>query len=198
MELTNWVSDKLHDILGFSDKHTVEYLVSLSKNTKTSDSFCEKLHGFLGAGDSVNIQTFASDLWQRMPHREVGENPNRAREREIIAQQKRNMSYRMISDDEDETMVTKSSERKNAKRRKHLRKKAEVSESSEEEVVEEKENDSESGDEWEKSEKDRMKDLEERDAFSARMKEKDKEKQRNVVERSDRKVRLCYEEIILV
>ena len=33
-----------------------------------------------------------------------------------------------------------------------------------------------------------MKDLEERDAFSARLKEKDKEKQRSVVEQSDKKV----------
>lgn len=191
MELNNWVSDKLHDILGFSDRHTVEYLVSLSKSTKTSHSFHEKLQGFLGSEDA-NILSFANDLWQRVPHQEVGENPNRAREREIIAQQKRNMSYRMLSDDDDdeimEALAAKSSERKNAKRRKHLRKKAAMSESSEEEAAEEKASNSESGDEWEKSEKDRMKDLEERDAFSARLKEKDKEKQRNVVERSDRKV----------
>ena len=63
-----------------------------------------------------------------------------------------------------------------------------MSESSEEEVTEEKNDELESGDEWEESEKDRMKDLEERDAFSARLKEKDKEKQRSVVEQSDKKV----------
>lgn len=193
MELNNWVSDKLHDILGFSDKHTVEYLLSLSKSTKSSDIFREKLQGFLGSGDG-NILSFANDLWQRVPHQEVGENPNRARERELVAQQKHNMSYRMLSDDDDDddevtnAMAAKNAERKNAKRRKHLRKKAEVSESSEEEVTEEKNDELESGDEWEESEKDRMKDLEERDAFSARLKEKDKEKQRSVVEQSDKKV----------
>ena len=188
MELNNWVSDKLHDILGFSDKHTVAYLVSLSKSVKSSDSFCEKLQGFLGSGDS-NVVSFANDLWQRVPHEEIRENPNRAREREIIAQQKRNMSYKLLSDDDDDDlMVSKASERKSAKRRKHLRKKAESSESSEEEIVEKPAEESESGDEWEESEKDRMKDIEERDAFSARLKEKDKEKQRNVAERSDKKV----------
>ncbi len=55
-------------------------------------------------------------------------------------------------------------------------------------MVEAKETAIESGDEWEKSEKERVKDLEERDAFSARLKEKDNEKQRSVVERSEKKV----------
>ena len=70
MELNTWVSDKLHDILGFSDKHTVEYLVNLSKNTKTSDSFREKLQGFLGTLDG-DVLNFANDLWQRVPHQKV-------------------------------------------------------------------------------------------------------------------------------
>lgn len=121
----------------------------------------------------------------------AGENPNRAREREIVAQQKRNMSYRMLSDDDDEegsAAKMRLAERKTAKRRKHLRKKVEASESSEEEMVETRKTAAESGDEWETSEIERMKDLEERDAFSARLKEKDKEKQRNVKEQSDKKV----------
>ena len=70
MELNTWVSDKLHDILGFSDKHTVEYLVSLSKSTKTSDTFREKLQGFLGPLDG-EVLNFANDLWQRVPHQQV-------------------------------------------------------------------------------------------------------------------------------
>ena len=135
------------------------------------------------------------NLCIQFPINQAGENPNRVREREIVAQQKRNMSYRMLSDDDDDEPMSarmKSDERKMAKRRKHLRQKIDVpSESSEEEVAEEKEGDVESGDEWEKSEKERVKDLEERDAFSARLKEKDKEKQRNVMEKSDKKVS-CY------
>ncbi|XP_028392576.1 pre-mRNA-splicing factor ATP-dependent RNA helicase DHX16-like [Dendronephthya gigantea] len=195
MALNTWVSDRLHDILGFSDKHTVEYLVSLSRSTKSSESFRDKLESFLGALDG-QISNFANDLWQRVPHQEAGENPNRAREREIVAEQKRNMAYRMLSDDDDEddeemAAKTKSAERRTAKRRKHLRKKAEMSESSEEDAAEVKETAADSEDEWERSEKERMKDQEERDAFSARLKEKDKEKQRNVMERSEKK---AYEE----
>ena len=70
MALNTWVSDKLHDILGFSDKHTVEYLVSLGQSTKTSESFREKLQGFLGPLDG-EVLNFANDLWQRVPHQEV-------------------------------------------------------------------------------------------------------------------------------
>ena len=45
-----------------------------------------------------------------------------------------------------------------------------------------------SEDEYEKIEDDRQKDLEERDAFADRLKEKDKEKQRNVMSKSEKKV----------
>lgn len=42
--------------------------------------------------------------------------------------------------------------------------------------------------EWEKEERERLQDLEERDAFSERVKKRDKEKTRHVLERSDKKV----------
>ncbi|GCB84645.1 hypothetical protein scyTo_0025320, partial [Scyliorhinus torazame] len=41
--------------------------------------------------------------------------------------------------------------------------------------------------EWEKEEKDRLKDLEERDAFAERIKQRDKDRTRNILERSDKK-----------
>ncbi|XP_067830119.1 pre-mRNA-splicing factor ATP-dependent RNA helicase DHX16 isoform X2 [Heptranchias perlo] len=45
--------------------------------------------------------------------------------------------------------------------------------------------------EWEKEERDRLKDLEERDAFAERIKQRDKDRTRNILERSDKK---AYEE----
>ena len=47
-----------------------------------------------------------------------------------------------------------------------------------------------SEDEFEKIEAERMKDLNERDAFANRLKEKDKEKTRQVMTKSERKVSL--------
>ena len=43
-------------------------------------------------------------------------------------------------------------------------------------------------DEWEKAEEERLRDLDERDAFAERLRKKDKEKTRNIMERSDKKV----------
>lgn len=42
--------------------------------------------------------------------------------------------------------------------------------------------------EWEKEERERLQDLEERDAFAERVKQKDKEKTRHILERNDKKV----------
>ena len=42
-ELTTWVSDKLHDVLGFSDRYTVEYLIGLAKNSTSVESLVQKV-----------------------------------------------------------------------------------------------------------------------------------------------------------
>lgn len=42
--------------------------------------------------------------------------------------------------------------------------------------------------EWEKEERERIQDIEERDAFAERVKQKDKDKTRNIAERTDKKV----------
>jgi len=42
--------------------------------------------------------------------------------------------------------------------------------------------------EWEREERERIQDLEERDAFAERVKQKDKDKTRHVLERNDKKV----------
>lgn len=43
--------------------------------------------------------------------------------------------------------------------------------------------------EWEKEERERLQDIQERDAFAQRVREKDKDKTRNIAERTDKKVR---------
>lgn len=46
--------------------------------------------------------------------------------------------------------------------------------------------------EWEREERERIQDLEERDAFAERVKQKDKDKTRHVLERNDKKVMQKY------
>lgn len=58
--------------------------------------------------------------------------------------------------------------------------------SSHKEKKSQKEDDEE--EEWEKEERERLQDLEERDAFAERVKQRDKEKTRHILERNDKKV----------
>ncbi len=51
--------------------------------------------------------------------------------------------------------------------------------------------DSDSEDEMDKMERDRMQDLKERDEFAKRLLDKDKDKQRSVMSKSERKVQTC-------
>jgi len=107
------------------------------------------------------------------------------------------MGYALVSDvdDDDEEQLIKARESKKDKKRKHLRRKTESSSSDEDspggdtgsKVID---NESDS-DEWEKEEKLRKEDLEERDAFADRLKQRDKDKTRNILERSDKKVLEC-------
>lgn len=189
--LTSWVTDRLHDVLGFSDRHTAEYLVSLAKSSTSSDSMLQKISDSLGGDDKM--LGLARDLWSKVPHKEQPAlHPYRAKEKALIEQQQKYSDYKLLSDDEDEEELTHSGKKhsKHERKRKHLRKKEESS-SSDNDTVDDSKNvdrDAESEDEWEKEENDRFKDLEERDAFAQRLKDKDKSKQRNIMERSDKKV----------
>lgn len=189
-ELTTWVSDKLHDVLGFSDKYTAEYLIGLAKTSTNPESLVQRVSEGLNADDKV--ASFALELWSKLPHKsQPAEHPYRAKERALIEQREKYMGYSLVSDDDDdeEPLIMES---KKDRKRKHLRRKTETSSSDEDSPVgdtrsKEIDKDSDS-DEWEKEEKERKKDLEERDAFADRLKKRDKEKTRNIMERSDKKV----------
>ena len=191
--LKSWVSDRLHDVLGFSDKYAAEFLLSLAKNATSHESLVDKI----SEGFSVDkkMSAFAAELWDKVPHKVDRRVLYRAREKAFIEQQQKNASYKLVSDDDDddddEHYQEKAKTSKKDKKRKHLRQKeVQESSSSEEEKPSASKkalNDSDS-DEWDKAEEQTRKDLEERDAFAERLKVKDKEKIRNIMERSDTKV----------
>ena len=156
-----WVSDQLHEILGLSDTYTAEFLVGLAKKAQSPEVYVRKLQdtGAIAVNDAV--RTFAEELWRKVPHKQISEKPARAKEREILMQQARNRSYRLLSDpDEDATPTASRSARaggrSRASKRKNLRReKASAWESESEEessaVKKGKGGDSDS-DEWERLE----------------------------------------------
>ncbi|GFW26542.1 pre-mRNA-splicing factor ATP-dependent RNA helicase DHX16 [Trichonephila clavipes] len=190
MSVNEWINDELHNILGFSDKFTAEFLLNLASKSASADVLIEKIKdtGTLSINSSV-IQ-FASELWTKVPHAEIKEKPSRAREREIMEMLKKNDSYKLIDDEDDYTSVYEEKRSKKSKM-KNLRKREASSSDSDDtsskvaKVSQKAQSDSES--DYEKMERERLEDLKERDEFSARLKKKDKEKTRNIVEKSDRK-----------
>lgn len=199
-----WVSDQLHQILGLSDKYIAQFLVGLAKKANSVTEFYSRLEdtGTIKLNDEV--RRFASELWNKVPHKKVVEKPGRAKERDAIKEQQRTKSYKLISDpeEEDEVDITTTQEDKRKKKvrekkRKHLRTDKTSKWESDGEVAEDessakKKKDDSSSDEWEKAEEERMKDLEERDALAERIKKRDKEHTRKIAEKSDKKViRTC-------
>lgn len=171
-DLQNYVSDKLHEALGMSDKNVVHYLIGLGRKTDNVDKYVKELETVLG--DEGNFQGVAKEIWSRIPRKQKLESVNRAKERMAIAQEEENRSYKMLSDsdgDEDIAPVIKPQKAKKKKRKKEENKAKKQDKSSEDEDEDKK----------------RKRDLIERDEFADRLKKKDKERTRNLAEKSDKK-----------
>ncbi|XP_073454994.1 pre-mRNA-splicing factor ATP-dependent RNA helicase DHX16 [Aquarana catesbeiana] len=188
-----WVRDQLHEILGMSDRHVAQFLVGTAQRSSSSVDFLSRLTSTGAIDVTDKVRSFAEELWLKLPHKAPVERPARAAEREALAMQKKNKSYTLLEDsDEDEAKEESKYDKK--KRKKHLRKrrKEESSDSESDHAQKEKASSPQMiSDEEDQEEIDRLKDLEERDAFAERVKKRDKEKTRNIVERSDKK---AYEE----
>ncbi|XP_015268330.1 PREDICTED: putative pre-mRNA-splicing factor ATP-dependent RNA helicase DHX16 [Gekko japonicus] len=209
-ELERWVSGQLHTLLGLSERHVVAFLVGLAQRSRTADDLLARLEETetLRVSDP-SARAFAQQLWERVPHQAPRERPARAAEQEALALQQKNRSYTLLEDSDDEEAgeatgaqdlksrrPSRGHEGKQRKRHKHLRRRKEdddkdsdgrVSSSDGEQKPAASPKKEDSEDEWDRSERERLQDLEERDAFAERIKRKDKEKTRNILERSDKK-----------
>lgn len=126
----SWVSDKLHDILGLSDRYIAEFLVELAKKSNSGDNFVRRLKETGAIDVNQAVEGFAQELWSRVPHKQSVEKPARALEREALLQQQKNKRYALLSDSEGEedqpsshqksSRKTKSTD-KNSRKRKHIR-----------------------------------------------------------------------------
>ncbi|XP_069491425.1 pre-mRNA-splicing factor ATP-dependent RNA helicase DHX16 [Ambystoma mexicanum] len=193
-----WVKDQLHSLLGLSDRHVAQFLVGTARRSSGPEDLARRLQETGTLNVDEKVRRFCGELWDKIPRKQVVERPARAAEREALAIQQKNRTYALLEESEeseDEVIQRKRQRRVEKKQRKQLRKRKEASSESEAEAKESSRSpppvQKDSEDEWEKEDRDRLRDLEERDAFAERIKKKDKEKTRNIVERSDKK---AYEE----
>uniref|UniRef100_A0A9J8BFX9 RNA helicase n=1 Tax=Cyprinus carpio carpio TaxID=630221 RepID=A0A9J8BFX9_CYPCA len=197
--LEQWVSDQLHDILGLSDRYVAQFMIGLVQKSSGPQDFVARLQQTGTIDIDQRITGFAHELYNKVsaPKKHVAEKPARAVERKVIEMERKNRTYTLLEDSESdgETARERGKEKKSkdhdkGKKRKHLRQKQDESPSS---IMDEpkKAAKEEEEEEWEREERERLQDLEERDAFAERVKQKDKDKTRHVLERNDKK---AYEE----
>lgn len=162
--IVEWVSDRLHDILGLSDRYTAEFLVGLAKKSSSADGFLRKLKDTGAIAINETVSSFAVELWNKVPHKKVDTyKASRDKEKAALVQQQKNKSYRLLSDEEDEpekvSRVSKKSalkkETKSRKRRNIRKEKASAWESESESEGEQEKDVKRSransdSDEWEK------------------------------------------------
>ncbi|XP_048472943.1 pre-mRNA-splicing factor ATP-dependent RNA helicase DHX16 isoform X1 [Rhincodon typus] len=194
--LEKWVNDQLHQLLGLSDKYVAQFLIGTAQRSDSVADFIRRLEETGTIDITQGVRRFADELWTKIPRKEKVEKAARAVEREALALQQKNRTYLLLEDSEDSGPEEKQSHNKSKRKRKHIRKKRAASSESDSDdktarnPSPQKLSGSEE-EEWEKEEKDRLKDLEERDAFAERIKQRDKDRTRNILERSDKK---AYEE----
>jgi pre-mRNA-splicing factor ATP-dependent RNA helicase DHX16 len=188
-----WVKDELHSILGLSDALIAKYLISEAKQSPSPASFVARLRssGTLEVGDGV--ERFCGELWARLPRAATGPSAavkaSREREQQERALRKANDTATLLSSDEEDRKPTTR-----AKRQTHIRRRTRDDEDSDEEAAaagSKWETVEDSEDEFEIQELERVKDQEEKDALSKRIREKDKKRTRHIVTKSDAK---AYEE----
>ncbi|KAL4646823.1 putative pre-mRNA-splicing factor ATP-dependent RNA helicase DHX16 [Arapaima gigas] len=203
--LEQWVSDRLHDILGLSDKYVAQFMIGSARRSSGPQDFLSRLQETGTIDIDARVATFAQELFEKIPRKKEEQRPTRVMERQVLEMEKKNRTYTLLEDSDSggEEVIERSKVKRDkdrAKKRKHLRKKREESPSSSDDEKtkskmaskEEKMlGDKEEEEEWEKEERERLQDLEERDAFAERVRQKDKEKTRHILERNDKK---AYEE----
>jgi len=169
-EHLTWVSDKLHELVGISDKSIAEFILGLCSHSKSPADFIQKIKDTDCIDINDQVSLFATELYGKIPREmSAGEKKrmeNRRREEEAINQRKKNKEFKMVDFEEEEELSIKPKKKKKKKK-----------EDDKEEDV----------DEFERMENERQEDLKERDAFHRRMVAKDKEKQRNIATKSDTK-----------
>ena len=61
-----WVGDKLHDILGISDKHIAQYLIGLAGKSSSQQDFVQRLKDTGTVEVDTNMVNFCNELYNKV------------------------------------------------------------------------------------------------------------------------------------
>ncbi|ORX91616.1 DUF1605-domain-containing protein [Basidiobolus meristosporus CBS 931.73] len=186
MDLKSWVSDNVFKFLGLSSKEVVEYLISSAKKSSSPEQLYSTLknEGFSASDAAKN---FASELYSRVPHQAPSSKRKVERAEEPRSSKVSKTSLPKVGViSEDTTLIDVNiSSKKN--KGKQLRKREDDGQwdSDEEQINRYQPTEDSSVDpetEFQNAEEQRMQDLKERDEFAERLKNKDLEKTKKLIE----------------
>ena len=103
-----WVSDRLHEIVGLSDKQVAEYITELARRSDNLKDFTRKLENTGAISMCDAVEAFASELWSKVPHKHFQGTPGTTTGNTLPGQQSKNV-YRLLLDDDDEAAAAVTS-----------------------------------------------------------------------------------------
>uniref|UniRef100_A0A0N5AH93 RNA helicase n=1 Tax=Syphacia muris TaxID=451379 RepID=A0A0N5AH93_9BILA len=160
-----WVNDELHNLLGISSRTLSQFVISLARKSTNSDELLNRFRETEAFDITQNVRKFAEDLMSRVPHaasRQAKSIQPTIAERKAREAMRLNRRLKQLSSDEDDDVpVVKKREKPSEK----------LSATEEIDLI--------------MAEEER--DLRERDELAARIRQRDKERTRNIVERNDKK-----------
>ena len=193
-----WVADQLHDLLGYSEGSVASYIVALAKNTTSTAELTAELHR-QGLPNSAVTAKFAEELIDKLPRRRAPESGWKLEDRKAAQFARRNARYQLLDDEDEDDAgqeeisprpvkheVAHTSKRNLRRREGHgdyeddgtrvqTRKRPKRS-------WEEGDDDQEGTMEAKRQETERERDRTEKEAFEARLLERDKKRTKNVAE----------------
>lgn len=92
-DIVSWVSDRLHEIIGLSDKQVAEYITELARKSVSLTELTNKLRRTGTITMTKSVEVFAAELWNKFP-REEAQFSNRS----VDTKQEKKV-YKLILDD---------------------------------------------------------------------------------------------------
>ena len=119
-EHLTWVSDKLHELVGISDKSIAEFVIGLGTQSKSPAEFIQKIKDTDCIEINDKVSVFATELHAKIPRDlSVGEKKraeNRRREEAALSEQKRNKGFKMVDFEDEEELSIKPKKKKKKKK----------------------------------------------------------------------------------
>ncbi|VDO19323.1 unnamed protein product [Heligmosomoides polygyrus] len=181
MSVEQWVSDELHAIVGISDRTICQYVLALARKSSSTEDFIGRLKDNDALEINDGVRGFAAQLMQKLPRSapkptaRKGPSAAELRERELT---RLSNSLKVVEDE-----PAPSRKPSHHRKRRESSSDDEAPQSSKTALIkQEKRREGSSDSDFETIEGELDRDIKERDELAARIRKREKEKTRNVLE----------------